>query len=203
MILRNNNLVGGSGPDGGRRDLPEDLKKTFEEGCYLIFMRWTALQLAIINEWGGNDSKDKAKNLFEDVLDWFYNAKDHELSDLQDLLDETIQVDFNVQAEDDSPYMVARSLYNTYNQVANGDTSYVETLRRQFEANGANQVVAESMRNSAQFLGGEEESGSDDDEDTEGDDGSEGMEIDEDEGQGGRQPVVDADGWEVVQRKGR
>ena len=56
---------------------------------------------------------------------------------------------------------------------------------------------------SGQFLGGEEESGSDDDEDTEGDDGSEGMEIDEDEGQGGRQPVVDADGWEVVQRKGR
>ena len=99
-------------------------------------------------------------------------SADHELSDLQDLLDEAIQVDFNVQAEDDSPYMVARSLYNTYNQVANGDTSYVETLRRQFEENGTNQVVAESMRNSAQFLGGEEESGSDDGEDTEGDDGA-------------------------------
>ena len=130
-------------------------------------------------------------------------SADHELSDLQDLLDEAIQVDFNVQAEDDSPYMVARSLYNTYNQVANGDTSYVETLRRQFEENGTNQVVAESMRNSAQFLGGEEESGSDDGEDTEGDDGSDGMEIDEDEDQGPPQPVVDADGWEVVQRKGR
>ena len=52
-----------------------ELRKPFEEGCYLIFMRWTALQLAIINEWGGNDSKDKAKSLFDDVLDWFYNAK--------------------------------------------------------------------------------------------------------------------------------
>ncbi len=124
------------------------------------------------------------------------------MSDLQDLLDEAIQVDFHVQAEDDSPYMVARSLLNTYHQVANGDTSYVETLRQQFELNGTNQVVAESMRNSAHFLG-DEESGSDDDEDTEGDEGSEGMEIDEDEGQGPPQPVVDADGWEVVQRKGR
>ncbi len=75
IILRNNNLVGGSGQQGGRRDLPEELRKPFEEGCYLIFMRWTALQLAIINEWGGNDSKDKAKSLFDDVLDWFYNAK--------------------------------------------------------------------------------------------------------------------------------
>ena len=31
---------------------------------------------------------------------------DHEMNDLEDLLDEVLQVDFNVQAEDDSPYMV-------------------------------------------------------------------------------------------------
>ena len=130
---------------------------------------------------------------------------DHELSDLQDLLDEAIQVDFNVQAEDDSPYMVARSLFNTYHQVANGDYSYVETLRQQFEQNGTNQIVAESMRNSAQFLGGEEESSSDDegDDDENGEGGAgDGMDIDDEE-QGPPQPVVDEDGFELVQRRGR
>ena len=185
--------------------MPEEHKKLFEEGCYLIFMRWTALQLAIINECGGSDSKDKAKSLFEEVLDWFYISKDHELSDLQDLLDEAIQVDFNVQAEDDSPYMVARSLFNTYHQVANGDYSYVETLRQQFEQNGTNQIVAESMRNSAQFLGGEEESSSDDEEDDDenGEGGvGDGMDIDDEE-QGPPQPVVDEDGFELVQRRSR
>ena len=75
MILRNNNLVGGHNQHGGRVDMPEQNKKAFEEGVYLIFMRWTALQLAIINEWGGSESKEKAKSLFEEVLDWFYNAK--------------------------------------------------------------------------------------------------------------------------------
>jgi len=226
MILRNNNLVGGS----SNIVMPDGMRAAFEEGVYLIFMRWTALQLAIINEWGGSGSKDKAKSLFDEVLDWFYTSKgtvhrrwyptrdpdghldphsrpsfptlalpaDHELSDLQDLLDEAIQVDFNVQAEDDSPYMVARSLYNTYSQVASGDTTYVQTLKQQFEANGTNQIVAESMRNSAQFLGAEESSSSDDDDDEEGD----GMDVDEEE-QGPPQPVVDEDGFQVVQRRGR
>ena len=32
---------------------------------------------------------------------------DHELCDLQDLLDEALQLDFNIQAEDDSPYQVS------------------------------------------------------------------------------------------------
>ncbi len=31
---------------------------------------------------------------------------DHEMCDLQDILDEALQLDFNIQAEDDSPYQV-------------------------------------------------------------------------------------------------
>jgi pre-rRNA-processing protein TSR2 len=124
---------------------------------------------------------------------------------LQDLLDEAIQVDFHVQAEDDSPYMVARSLVNTYNQVANGDISYVETLRQQYEQNGTNQIVAQSMRDPAQFLqAGEDGSSSSDDEDDDDegdhDEGDhDGMDIDEDRG---TQPLVDEDGFQVVQRRG-
>lgn len=72
MILRNMNLVGGH---SGRVDMPEEFKKSFEEGCSLIFMRWTALQLAIHNEWGGSESKAKAKALFDEVLEWFYTTK--------------------------------------------------------------------------------------------------------------------------------
>jgi hypothetical protein len=33
-------------------------------------------------------------------------AADHEMCDLQELLDEALQLDFNIQAEDDSPYQV-------------------------------------------------------------------------------------------------
>lgn len=71
MILRNMALVGTT----AKADMPEQHKKIFEEGCSLIFLKWTALQLAICNEWGGTTSKDKAKTLYDEVLDWFYTAK--------------------------------------------------------------------------------------------------------------------------------
>jgi hypothetical protein len=127
-----------------------------------------------------------------------FNA-DHELSDLQDLLDEAIQVDFHVQAEDDSPYMVARSLVNMYNQVAQGDVSYVESLKQQYEQNGANQIVAQSMRVRDEFLNGEEDSSSS----SGGEEGDDDMDVDEEGDKEPQQPLIDEDGFQVVQRRGR
>ena len=72
MLLRNMALVGG----GQRRvELPAQHRAVFEEGVVLLFQRWTALQLAVHNEWGGSASKDKADQLLRDVLDWFYSSK--------------------------------------------------------------------------------------------------------------------------------
>ena len=177
VILRNGLLVGGS---SRRVELPPQNRAVFEEGAYLIFTRWTALQLAVANEWGGSKSAQKAQDLLQDVIGWFYNTKgtppgagavaaapcmpacrrrrlppcrrqffdlthshssppllplrpvpaaDHEMCDLQDLLDEALQLDFSVQAEDDSPYQVARLLVNMHNQVAAGNFTYVNEMR--------------------------------------------------------------------------
>lgn len=95
------------------------------------------------------------------------SCTDHEMSDLEELLDEVIQVDFHVQAEDDSPYMVARSLVNMYNQVANGDSSYVDTLRQQHQDRAA---LDKSVRDPGASHGGDfmgDSSSSDDDEEEE------------------------------------
>jgi len=92
------------------------------------------------------------------------------MSDLEDLLDEAIQVDFHVQAEDDSPYMVARSLVNMYNQVANGDSSYVDTLRQQYQDRAAldKSVQDPGSSHGGDFMG--DSSSSDDDDDDDEDD---------------------------------
>jgi hypothetical protein len=45
------------------------------EGIRLCFLRWTALQLAVENEWGGHTSKLKAQQLQSDVLSWFTRSK--------------------------------------------------------------------------------------------------------------------------------
>lgn len=124
---------------------------------------------------------------------------DHEMSELEALLDEAIQVDFNVQAEDDSPYMVSRSLVNMYNQVAHGDVSYVNTLRVQYEKNGQN-TLAKSMCDPASFTGEEDASSDSSTHDDMGDDDNDDMDVDE-APESSHQPVIDEDGFQVVQRR--
>ena len=71
MILRNMALVGQT----SNVPMPAQNKPLFEEGAALLFQRWTALQLAVVNEWGGSSSKQKAKELLDDVINWFYTTK--------------------------------------------------------------------------------------------------------------------------------
>lgn len=52
--------------------LPIPHRAQFEEGVNLLFSSWTALCLAIDNAWGGPGSRQKAEQLYQDVLAWFY-----------------------------------------------------------------------------------------------------------------------------------
>ena len=66
MQLRNGSVVGGS--NGSLSTSGRDL---FEEGAALVFERWTALCLAIDQQWGGHSSAEKAQDLYLEVLHWF------------------------------------------------------------------------------------------------------------------------------------
>ena len=99
-MLRNMALVGSTAP----ATMPAAHRPAFETGVRILFSKWTALQLGVVNEWGGPNSKEKAEGIMEEVIEWFYKKKDHEMLDLADLLDQCISEDFSIQAEDDSPY---------------------------------------------------------------------------------------------------
>lgn len=132
-----------------------------------------------------------------------FSFADHEQADLEVTLDEALQVDFNVQAEDDSPYQVARSLVNMHHRVAQGDFSYLESLRQQQPASAAacqnaDPAAAEESSSSS------DDSGSDDDDAMDAE-GGEDMDMDDTvpAPPPPAGPVVDEDGFQVVQRKGR
>lgn len=71
MILRNMALVGQT----NSTPMPPQNKPQFEEGVNLLFQRWTAYRLAVENEWGGGNSREKGQQLLEDVIHWFYTSK--------------------------------------------------------------------------------------------------------------------------------
>lgn len=64
-----------SGTVVGQNFLSPSARPLFEEGARLVFAKWTALALAVENQWGGASSADKAEMLLQDSLQWFYHKK--------------------------------------------------------------------------------------------------------------------------------
>jgi len=46
-------------------------RQAFQEGLESILRQWTALELAVLNQWGGPSSGDKANQLYEELLTKF------------------------------------------------------------------------------------------------------------------------------------
>ncbi|KAL3728150.1 hypothetical protein ACJRO7_032841 [Eucalyptus globulus] len=57
------------------RQLPEPAVPIFSEGVALTLSRWSALQMAVDNEWGGRSSRQRADELGHDVFTWFTQSK--------------------------------------------------------------------------------------------------------------------------------
>ena len=75
-----------------------------------VFGEWTALHLAVENEWGGHDTRDKALSLLQRVLDGLSGAAPVYRDELEPVLEAALLDEFNVEAEDESPRQVAELL---------------------------------------------------------------------------------------------
>lgn len=58
-----------------RTPLPPAAKSAFEEGARFTFRRWTALCLAVEQQWGGSGSAEKANWMLQESINWFYGSK--------------------------------------------------------------------------------------------------------------------------------
>lgn len=201
--------------------MPPEHVQAFHEGLGGLLARWTALQLAITNEWGGADSSKKGDEMYEELLEWFLKRKGGKhAEDLEELLIEILGDDFSVQCEDGSPREVARIACNMYEQIATGDYALARDIcskplpREHLERS---RRVEEDRRwtagAQAQGAGGDSsgESEGEDDEPMDADDLAEGlggfsMRADEgEEAGGGRRgrPEPDEDGWCTVPTRRR
>ena len=55
--------------------MPDEHAAAFCEGLAGILNRWTALQLAILNEWGGAESAAKGAQMLEELEHWFLRRR--------------------------------------------------------------------------------------------------------------------------------
>ncbi|KMZ56704.1 putative Pre-rRNA-processing protein TSR2 [Zostera marina] len=89
-----------------------------KEGIHLVFSRWSSIQMAVTNEWGGRDSRLKYDEFCTSIISWFSNCREEpDIHDLEDLIDDNMVNSFNTYIEDGSIEEVAERLMEIYGEL--------------------------------------------------------------------------------------
>ena len=173
-----------------------------------MLRQWTALELAIHNAWGGSNSREKAQQLNNMIIEMFNKPEKVYKDELVMLLEDVLEVNFNVICEDGSIEEISELIILMWKQCGEGDfTIAVNTLGR--EANRF-EVISRSQ-------GIDKGDAIDEDNDSDIEDNGinnihittdNSMDIDEStqikkEKPQKVKPTIDEDGFETVFRKGR
>ena len=204
-------LSSGGGGQGAYKKITftEENERLLSRGIQAVFERWTALTMAVVNEWGGFQSKEKAQSLREETLEFLLKDSNKKDDSIEDFLYDCIAEDFNVQLEDESHEEVGKVLRAMFEECGRGESSLVEKIEMQKlpkDAMRFRDAIAEAdMRNEGFKMAGvdeemddgdESESSSDEEMDDGGGDAEElaaGL-----KGMGKKKNEPDADGWTTV-----
>jgi pre-rRNA-processing protein TSR2 len=165
----------------------------------VVFGEWTALKLAVENEWGGHDTRQKALQLLDDVLHHLHANKTLHADDLELSLVQALADDFNVEAEDGSPNQVAHLLTQLHREASAGATTTADQLLARAGATRSWVDLAPPRP-----VRDPNESSSDEEAEDDGD-GADALEAMETTGEmrERHEPQVDDDGFQMVTRSGR
>ncbi|KAF2298524.1 hypothetical protein GH714_023963 [Hevea brasiliensis] len=140
-------MNGGGEDNGPIKHLSADSLPLFQEGIFLVLSRWSALQLAVGNEWGGRGSAQLADQLRSNIFSWFTQSKEpHYIDDLESILDEGM-LSLNTMIEDGSIEEVAEKLMIMHEECLEGNYNSIEKLRRAGPSTGSHQHVRQSKSN--------------------------------------------------------
>ncbi|XP_004230054.1 uncharacterized protein [Solanum lycopersicum] len=120
--------------DGGSSNAPvqqltAEAAAQLQEGIGLVLTRWTALQMAIENEWGGRDTREKSNQLNVDIFSAFTQSKEKVyMDDIEEILDE-FMISLNTEVNDGSLEEVAEKLMYMHEECLEGDFNSIKVLR--------------------------------------------------------------------------
>ncbi|GAB5587724.1 rRNA accumulation-related protein [Umbelopsis nana] len=168
----------------------------FTEGLNYVLCSWSALKLAVDQEWGGPDSIEKREWMAETLVDYFgANAKKLDEFDVEDILIQIMSDEFHTDLEDGSAYAVSKHLVTMFNQCIHGDYSEVTKLREK--------VASRTQQPAGQAADNNEDSDSDDGDVGDEAEDEDAMDVEEPAAPPSPQgPIIDEDGFQLV-TKGR
>ena len=172
----------------------------FELGISMLVYSWDALDIAVINQWGGIESAEKRDWITGIIVDLFKNNKVVDSPLIEETLLYAMLDEFDTHVDDGSAQPIANSMIILYDECRQLNYSRVEDLYTKWLER---QKTGTSKQRDVKINEVVSDSEEDEDEDAEMEDMDVHMER-ENIGQTSRnEPIIDDDGFEVVQKKGR
>ncbi|CEP61657.1 Tsr2p LALA0_S03e07844g [Lachancea lanzarotensis] len=182
----------------------------FELGVSMAVYKWEALDLAVQNSWGGPESAEKRDWVSAIIVDLFKDGKIVDVSLIEETLLYAMMDEFETNCDDDSALPIAALVIDLYKQCQQLEFSTVDSLYAQWKERQETRQSTKDIQ-----IGGDpwnpDVSECEDESDAE--DGEQqppamvkDMDVDVDvdmEAEDTPEPVVDEDGFELVQKKGR
>lgn len=197
-------FVEAAGQEPNLKFKDEKQQARFELGVSMMVYKWEALEVAVANNWGGPDSAEKRDWITAIVVDLFKDEKYVDAAMIEETLLYAMIDEFDTNVEDESALPISMRIIEIYKQCQLQDYSAVEELytawlEKQNSAETSQSkvvVVQEDPLNPD--VSSSEESGGEEDEQEQADEAD--VEMTDSRS---NQPVVDEDGFELVQKKGR
>ncbi|KAE8339741.1 hypothetical protein BDV24DRAFT_135295 [Aspergillus arachidicola] len=146
---------------------PNSASSYLDLGITLAIHNWPALTLAVQSNWGGPTSSDKRDWLCGAISDMLNDRPETDAEDLEDVLIQVMNDEFDVVIDDESAVPVAEEIMEVRGLVAKGDFGPIKQMWENYQTKSqqkASNVAAAFKR------GEDEDQDSDDDDDDEEED---------------------------------
>lgn len=176
----------------------------FELGVCMAIHKWDELTTAVDNSWGGANSAEKRDWLSGVIIDLF-DAKAVDVILIEETLLYAMVDEFDCEIDNDSALVIGDLVLKIYRECANQDYSRVDQLYLKYQQKLGEKANAEKVVVRADPNNPDASDDEDEESDTETENGApalvqdDGMDIDD----APAGPIVDDDGFELVQKRGR
>ncbi|CAB4256525.1 similar to Saccharomyces cerevisiae YLR435W TSR2 Protein with a potential role in pre-rRNA processing [Maudiozyma barnettii] len=173
----------------------------FELGISMLIYSWDALDIAVANQWGGIDSADKRDWITAIVIDLFKTNKIVDIAMVEETLLYAMVDEFDTNVEDDTSLIVASNVIKLYEECYAMNYGRVEELYARYVEKEKNRQGKPDQR--IVHVHGDDDSSCEEDEEDEDEDMMELVVEEEEIVTTTAEPIIDDDGFELVQKKGK
>lgn len=170
----------------------------FELGVCMAIYKWEELNTAVVNQWGGPNSNDKRDWISGIVIELF-NEKVVDIQLIEETLLYAMVDEFDTEIDNDSALEIGALVMKFYKDVGLKQYQQIDSFYEAWQAK-------QGVKSNAPIIEVGEDPNNPDVSDSEDDDENEVNIVDDDDAMDVDQPkapVVDDDGFELVQKKGR